>query len=143
MCVVGRGGYALYLVHSDEIVTTTGDAPSYLGPARMLAEHARFENLDGEKEYLRTPGYPLFIAAVYRVFGERNTAVLLVQVLLSAVTVYLAYLLATRTWSSTIGLVAAVLAGRTAAERDVGDAADRDARGVSPAGRRLDRVPRA
>ena len=109
VCVVGRGGYALYLVHSDQIVTTTGDAPSYLAPARMLAEHARFENLHGNEEYLRTPGYPLFIAAVYRVFGERNTAVLLVQVLLSACTVYLAYLLASRMWSSTVGLVAAVL----------------------------------
>ena len=109
VCAVGRGGYALYLVHSDQIVTTTGDAPSYLGPARMLAEHARFENVHGDEEYLRTPGYPLFIAAVYRVFGERNTAVLLVQVLLSACTVYLAYFLASRMWSSTVGLVAAVL----------------------------------
>jgi len=78
----------------------SGDAPSYLAPAEQLAEHARFENAHGDKEYLRTPGYPLFVAAVYRVFGERNTAVLLVQVLLSALTVYLAYLLASWMWSA-------------------------------------------
>src|SRR5262249_38389754 len=58
---------------------------------------------------LRTPGYPLFIAAVYRVFGEQITAVLLAQVVLSALSVLLAYLLATRMWSSTVGLVAAVM----------------------------------
>ncbi len=110
VCVVGRGAYVLYLVHTDAIVTKTGDAPSYLAPARSLAEHARFESTQpGLPEFLRTPGYPLFVAAVYRVFGEHITAVLLGQVLLSALTVYLAYLLATRMWSATVGLLAAGL----------------------------------
>jgi 4-amino-4-deoxy-L-arabinose transferase-like glycosyltransferase len=108
-CVVGRGAYVLHLVHSDAIVTTTGDAPSYLAPARSLVDHARFDSTNADRpEFLRTPGYPLFVAAIYRVFGERNTAVLLVQVLLSAVTVFLVYLLAARMWSPNVGLVAAL-----------------------------------
>ena len=109
-CVVGRGAYVLYLVHDHAVVTTTGDAPSYLGPARELLEHGRFDtaNPPGQPEFLRTPGYPVFVATVYRVFGETNTAVLLVQVLLSALTVFLVYLLASRMWSESVGLLAAL-----------------------------------
>lgn len=109
-CVVGRGAYALYLVHSDAAVISVGDAPSYLGPAHELARHGRFDtgNPPGQPEFLRTPGYPVFIAAVYRVFGETNTAVLLVQVVLSALTVFFVYLLAATMWSTSIGLLAAL-----------------------------------
>lgn len=108
-CVVGRGAYVLYLVHSNAVVTATGDAPSYLGPARELLHNGRFTTGIGQPEFLRTPGYPAFIAAVYRVFGETITSVLLVQVVLSALTVYLVYLLATTMWSASIGLLAALL----------------------------------
>src|SRR6185295_1609253 len=109
-CVVGRGAYVLYLVHSNSGVTTEGDTPTYLGPAHELLEHGRFDSVTppGRPEFLRTPGYPLFVAAVYRVFGEHDTAVLLVQVVLSALTVYLAFLLGARIWSVPIGLLAAL-----------------------------------
>jgi 4-amino-4-deoxy-L-arabinose transferase-like glycosyltransferase len=111
LCVVGRGAYALYLVHVHAVVSNSGDAPSYLGPARELLHHWRFDTWHprGQPEFLRTPGYPAFVAAVWRVFGETNSAVLLVQVVLSALTVYLVYLLASRMWSAPIGLLAAVL----------------------------------
>jgi hypothetical protein len=111
-CVIGRGAYVLYLAHTNGIETTVGDTPTYLGPARQLLEHGRLDSvsLPGQPEFLRTPGYPVFVAAVYRVFGENdNTAVLLVQVVLSGLTVLLAYLLAARMWSEPIGLLAAVL----------------------------------
>jgi hypothetical protein len=109
ICVVGRGAFVLYLAHTDRIVTTSGDAPTYIGPARELADHGRFDSvsLPGQPEFLRTPGYPAFIATVYRIFGENNTALLLIQVLLSGVTVLLAYLLAARMWSEPVGLIAA------------------------------------
>ena len=111
LCVAGRGAYVLYLVHVHAVVSTSGDAPSYLGPARSLLQHWSFDTSHpaGQPEFLRTPGYPAFVAAVWRVFGETNTAVLLVQVVLSAITVYLVYLLASRMWSPAIGLLAAVL----------------------------------
>ena len=108
-CVVARGAHVLALAHSHSIETTAGDTPTYLGPAKELLHHGRFDSasLPGQPEFLRTPGYPAFVAAVYRLFGENdNTAVLLVQVLLSTLSVFLAYLLAARMWSEPIGLLA-------------------------------------
>ena len=109
-CVVGRGAYVLHLVHTNAVVTAHGDAPTYLGPAHELFAHGRFDSATtpSRPEFLRTPGYPVFIAAVYRVFGDTNTAVLLVQVALSAFTVLMVYLLAARIWSVPIGMLAAL-----------------------------------
>jgi hypothetical protein len=110
VCVVGRGAYVLYLVHTNSVVTVHGDTPTYLGPARQLVDHGRFDSggSPNEPEFLRTPGYPVFVAAVYGIFGKSNTAVLLAQVALSALTVFLTYLLAARIWSAPIGLLAAL-----------------------------------
>ena len=77
VCVAGRGAYVLYLVRAHAVVTRSGDAPSYLLPARQLLDHARFDSASGLPEFLRTPGYPAFIAAVYRLFGQTIAAVLL------------------------------------------------------------------
>ena len=61
--------------------------------------------------FLRTPGYPVFIATVYAVFGEHQTAVLVVQVLLSVLTLWLAFVVATRLFGEPAGVAsAAVLA---------------------------------
>src|SRR5947207_2349476 len=111
VCVVGRGAYALYLVHSHPDVTIEGDSPTYLGPAHELLAHSRFDSAStpDQPEFLRTPGYPVFIAAVQRVFGASDTAVLLAQVALSGLTVLIVYLLAARIWSAPIGLLAALL----------------------------------
>jgi 4-amino-4-deoxy-L-arabinose transferase-like glycosyltransferase len=45
---------------------------------------------------LRTPGYPLFLAACQAVFGERTLAIRLVQAVLGTLSVYLVYHLARR-----------------------------------------------
>jgi 4-amino-4-deoxy-L-arabinose transferase-like glycosyltransferase len=112
VCVVGRGAYALHLAGAHPELTTEGDTKSYLEPARALAEHGRFNHGpdDDEPEFLRTPGYPLFVAVVYKVGGESDRAVLLAQVLASALTVVLVFLLGARMWSVDVGLLAALLA---------------------------------
>lgn len=110
-CFVGRGAYVIYLAHSEPAKTIEGDTHSYVRPARAIVEDWRFNHAPGvdEPEYLRTPGYPGLLAAVFAVSDQSKTAVLLVQVVLSTVTVLMVYLLASRMWSSTVGLVAAVL----------------------------------
>lgn len=87
-----------------------GDAPTYY----ILADHL----LDGTgyryaadlaPTAKRTPGYPLFIASVFRVFGRNFTAVRLVQCVLDVVTTYLVFAIAVLfLGSAPIGLIAAL-----------------------------------
>jgi len=58
--------------------------------------------------FLRTPGYPLFIAAVYRL-GAGRRGLVLVQILLSGLAVWLTYLLGKELFSAWAGVVAALL----------------------------------
>jgi 4-amino-4-deoxy-L-arabinose transferase-like glycosyltransferase len=106
-CLVGRTAFVLDLAASG----VEADTHSYVRPARALVEDGRYDHRPGhdEPEYLRTPGYPGVIAAVFAVSDESTTAVLLLQVGLSTLTVLLVYLLAARMWSTTVGLVAAAL----------------------------------
>jgi 4-amino-4-deoxy-L-arabinose transferase-like glycosyltransferase len=85
------------------------DAPTYY----VLAEHI----LDGTgyryaadkaPTAKRTPGYPLFLAAVFEVFGESFSAVRVIQCLLDVATTFLVYTLAVLVFGSiSVGLVAA------------------------------------
>jgi len=75
------------------------DTGSYLRPARnLLAGHgfSQQETPPFTPDLRRTPGYPLFIALIYSVFGERPLFVAGGQVLVSTVTAGLAYLLGTQ-----------------------------------------------
>jgi 4-amino-4-deoxy-L-arabinose transferase-like glycosyltransferase len=60
-------------------------------------------------EVLRTPGYPVFIAAIYAAFGEDKFRVLAVQVILSVLTLVPLYWIGAMIWSQEAGLVAALL----------------------------------
>ena len=58
----------------------------------------------------RTPTYPVFIAAVYAVFGPNYEWVLVVQRLLGICTVYLVFLIAKTCWNTRACLIAALIA---------------------------------
>lgn len=51
---------------------------------------------DRYKQYSLEPAYPLFLAAVYTLFGQSHAAVRIVQVLLSLLHIYLVYLITRR-----------------------------------------------
>lgn len=110
-CVISRGGFVLYLAQVDPGIAYEQDTNSYTDPARALVDHRRFDQAAGDDtpEFLRTPGYPVFLAGVDEVAGSGLTRLLLVQVGLSTLTVFLAFVLATRLWSVTTGLVAGAL----------------------------------
>jgi hypothetical protein len=111
LCLFVRGGAVLLALHANPDVAVEGDTHSYVQPALALREDGRFSQApaDHRPEFLRTPGYPAFIALLYGAFGEDNTAVLLAQVVLSVLTVLLVALLAARMWSPAVGLLAALL----------------------------------
>ena len=70
------------------------DTKIYWGLARTIRTGAPYEYVewsDIPHFALRTPGYPLFLAACQAVFGERTLAVRLVQAVLGTMSVYLVY----------------------------------------------------
>ena len=57
-----------------------------------------------------SPVYPLFLAGIWSVLGYSLTSVRLIQILLSLITIFITYDLATRLFSPQVGLVAGILA---------------------------------
>ena len=65
-------------------------ADSYDRIAKNLLSDTFF-SINGESaDYLRTPGYPFFLTAVY-FFGGNNTTVVIIQILLTAINAYIFY----------------------------------------------------
>jgi len=58
---------------------------------------------------VRTPGYPLFVAANYMIFGVRTWVVILVQILISLLTLYAIYVMGIRLFGTTTAGIAALL----------------------------------
>jgi len=88
----------------------TPDSHEYDALARNLLQAGRFVRAAGaEVELFRTPGYPLFLAAVYGLSGGSLSAVLAVQVLLDVALCLLVYLLGRQLCSHRAGLLAAAL----------------------------------
>lgn len=88
------------------------DSGSYLGPAQALLAHGRFAQgpaAPDQPELVRTPGYPLLIAAVRYVCGPSLLALVVVQVFLSLITLAAAFSLARRLWGPAAAAVGVVL----------------------------------
>ncbi len=66
-------------------VMSGDDAPGYYRLATTLLTDHSFENFGT----LRTPGYPLFIALVFGVFGKHVWVILLIQLLLNELKSYI------------------------------------------------------
>lgn len=88
------------------------DTGTYLRPALALLRHGSFSpgpEAVPEPEINRTPGYPLLVAAAWRVLGERPWFPPFLGALLSAGTALVAAGLATRLFGGRAGVAAAVL----------------------------------
>jgi 4-amino-4-deoxy-L-arabinose transferase-like glycosyltransferase len=89
------------------------DSASYLDSAAALAEIGRFAaapDQPANPQHFRTPGYPLYLAALYRLAGGNDVRlVALSQVALSLLTLALVYWLGRRLWNRTTGALAVAL----------------------------------
>ncbi len=102
----------VYQIDSNNVID--GDSTRYERPARSLIDNGNFYDYEpkdlNKTEVLRSPpGYPLFIAGVYSIFGEARYAVIIAQILVSIFSVWLIYLIAATLWSKKVGLIAAAL----------------------------------
>lgn len=86
------------------------DTESYEESAMALLEVGRFSVLPetpDSPQTVRTPGYPVFLAASYLVFGPNRVAVIAIQVLLGVLSIALVYRVGSTLWSKGAGLLAA------------------------------------
>ncbi|MEZ5066754.1 MAG: tetratricopeptide repeat protein [bacterium] len=83
------------------------DAQWYDGAARLILGGGE---LDPGRAYFRPPGYPFFLAGLYRVFGAHVDVVRVVQWLLGLVHVPICWAIARRTHGEAVAAVTAVLA---------------------------------
>ena len=111
VCLLLRCGVVLAVLDTNPHEVVQVDSASYVRPALALLDDANFFHSprDQQPEFVRTPGYPAFIALVYLVFGDSHAALLLVQVVVSTLTVLMVFLLGTRMWSVSVGLLAAAM----------------------------------
>lgn len=81
------------------------DASSYDSLAKSILFRGDY-HLDGEPAAFYTPGYPIFLAIIYKIFGVSNfLAVRLVQSILSIFSLFLAYRLAKHWFSKKVALI--------------------------------------
>lgn len=105
-----RAGYGLAAFKPNEgLVARLGDDAEYDLHARNLIEGRGIVRLDGRPTAERLPGYPLFLAGVYGVFGHSYLAARIVQAVLGGISCVLLYVLVRRWWSSRVALMAAGL----------------------------------
>ena len=96
----GRGFVEIWT--DDTLAPYTGDSALYAILVDRIGQPPIFGH--------RPPGYPLFLAGIYSVFGRDFAAVRLVQIIVDSVSVVLLTLLGFRWHSRRIGWIAGVLA---------------------------------
>lgn len=117
VCVVALAHAALYLVYQApdrEAMVNWSDQRGYQRLAESLATTGQFTRYAGTDtfapEVLRTPGYPAFVAVIYKLFGVgNNTAVAVAQAFVFAAICLLVFALVRRAWNPRAALLAAAL----------------------------------
>jgi len=93
--------------------TQWSDQDGYRRLGQVLAETGKFTRFPDAPtfvpEVLRTPGYPLFVAAVYRLFGIRQGAVAVAQTIVFVAICMLVYAIARRVAGNGVALGATAL----------------------------------
>jgi 4-amino-4-deoxy-L-arabinose transferase-like glycosyltransferase len=110
VAMVHAGCFAIY--QRPEWETSWEDQVGYERLGHVLATTGEFtRNPDLQPfvpETIRTPGYPLFVAGVYRIAGEHHAAVAAAQGLLFALLTLVVFALTSRLASQRVALAAAI-----------------------------------
>ncbi len=107
-----HGLFFIWYQHPDW-ATQWPDQDGYRQLARGLVASGKFTRVPNAPQFvpevIRTPAYPLFVATIYRVFGESQIAVAVAQTVLFAVICLLVFLLARQIVSERAALAAALV----------------------------------
>ena len=104
---VARVGWAAWIAHAEPAAVRDPDTPGYLAPARALVDAGRFTvtPTDPIPMFIRTPGYPAFLASILWL-ADSEWAISLIQAIVSLLAVAAVVWVGRRLISPTAGLVA-------------------------------------
>jgi 4-amino-4-deoxy-L-arabinose transferase-like glycosyltransferase len=104
---VARVGWAAWIAHADPSAVRDPDSPGYLAPARALVDAGRFTitPTDPIPMFIRTPGYPVFLASILWLTDSR-WAISPIQAIVSLVAVAAVVWVGRRLIGPSAGLVA-------------------------------------
>lgn len=111
-CVVLLARLAVWFVVKDDPRSfLENDSHKYVAPAQALLETGRFLKgpEDRTPETFRSPGFPLWLALIFSVFGDDLKFVALCQILLFIGTLFLTYRLGGKLFGARAGLLAVLL----------------------------------
>jgi Dolichyl-phosphate-mannose-protein mannosyltransferase len=113
VCVVAviHGSFFLWYQSSDW-TTSWSDQDGYRRLGQVLATTGKFTRFPDAPafvpEVIRTPAYPIFVASIYKVFGEHQSAVAIAQIGLFTIVCMLVYAIARRLVPERIAWLAAL-----------------------------------
>jgi hypothetical protein len=100
---------SLTILRHDPLVPWETDSRGYYHLAYSLLHNGSFQ-MDGKPETFRTPGYPVFLAGVFKIWGDSLPVVVFIQVFLSCLGIFFVYKLAQCLWNDeTRALMMAVI----------------------------------
>jgi hypothetical protein len=112
MALALRLGYAFALNSWRPSFVWDGDAKQYQSYAVHLIHQGRYED-DHDDRIFRMPGYPIFLASIYRIFGESTILVQFAQAVLGSFACVLLFFIGGHLygegWGLFCGLSAAIL----------------------------------
>ena len=88
------------------------DSFQYKESALTLINYGSFSHSMEEPqvpEVLRTPGYPLFIAFIYKLLGTNNMVIIMAHILISLLSVFLIYKILLEISNRKLGILAAII----------------------------------
>jgi len=110
LAIAARVAWAAWVAHAHPEAVRSGDTPQYLGPARALLDSGHFtlSPEDPTPMFLRTPGYPVLLAAILWV-TDSVWSISPIQAASSALVVAATVLVGRRLAGVTAGLLAGAI----------------------------------
>ena len=105
-------GLFFFFSASDPTRIFSPDSYTYINSAQAMLQRGQFAispDAPYQPQIMRTPGYPIFLATIFSIVGERYSFIILIQILLGVGTVYLTYHIAAHLWNRKIGVCAGIL----------------------------------
>lgn len=113
VAIIAAAHGAFFIYYQSPDWATVADQEGYRRLGHALAETGRFTRFPESSEFvpevIRTPGYPLFLAAIYKVFGFSQAAVAVAQTVLFVGLVLIVFAIAQMTLPFEIAITAAAV----------------------------------